>query len=204
MMPSTGGPVCLGTSPNHQAPAAPVGPPAGLNGGPRNAPDGLLMTANPQQQQPPNGSAGGYYGMDSTPQQPLNVQPGGGPQGPAATTSPTGGGDAANANNSVSGGQSQGAPGGQSNGYLQQQTNSATAAQTYSTTGQGTWTGSNTLTYTQAMQPDMQRQQGNYCKCPRGDQCEGFPIVKLLLLLQGAMASQRYRAMCRPHRAICR
>lgn len=168
--------MCLGTSPNHQAPPPPVGPPSGLNGGPRNAPDGLLMTANPQQQ-PPNGSTGGYYGMDTTPQQqPLNVQPGGG-SGPAATNSPTGGGvsgDVANANNSVVGGivgqsqQSQVPPGGQANGYMQQQqqqqANSGTAPQNYSTTGQGTWTGSNTLTYTQAMQPDMQRQQGNYCE----------------------------------------
>lgn len=174
MMP-TNGPVgvLLGTSPNHQqTPPQQAGAPPGVSGqpqGPTSASrnEGLLMTANA----PPNGSAGGYYGMDvSQAQQPLNVQPVGAGAGPVATTSPAGGADPVNPNGAPGGGllgqtQPQ-APGGPPNGYMaqQQQPNSAAAQNNYSTTGQGTWTGSNTLTYTQAMQPDMQRQQGNYCE----------------------------------------
>lgn len=174
MMPNNG-PVCLGTSPNHQTPQqqsqgglqqASQGQ-GGPNGGPRNnGPDGgLLMTANGP---PPNGSSG-YYGMDvPQQQQPLNVQAGGGSGvGPVSTTSPTGGVDVPNPNGNTPGGglltTAQGTP---QNGYMPQpQPNNAAAVQNnYSTTGQGTWTGSNTLTYTQAMQPDLQRQQGNYCE----------------------------------------
>lgn len=168
MMPTGPVGVCLGTSPNHQTigpqqPGQPPGvPQVGPNGPPRN--EGLLMTANA----PPNGAPGGYYGMDvpqGPPQQALNVvQPGG-----SATTSPTGGADPVNPNgNNVQPGGIMGQPqpgAGPQNGFLSQQQQAANAAtqSNYSTTGQGTWTGSNTLTYTQAMQPDMQR-QGNYCE----------------------------------------
>lgn len=182
MMP-TNGPVgvCLGTSPNHQTPPQQQQPgqsggvqqPQGPNGPPRNGAEGLLMTANAPQNG--SGSSGGFYGMEvPQAQQPLNVHPGGGagPTAASTSTSPTGGPDPSNAiGNGVGGGllgQSQAqAVAGPPNGYMSQQPpqpNNAAAQNNYSTTGQGTWTGSNTLTYTQAMQPDMQRQQGNYCE----------------------------------------
>lgn len=164
MMPANGQMgVCLGTSPNQQQtppqPGALPGAPQGPNGG-AACNDGLLMPANA----PPNGS--GYYGMDvPQAQQSLNVQPGAAGTGPVDNTSPTGGADPLNPNGNRAVGVSQPQAAGEQDGYMaqQRQTNSA-ATQNYSTTGQGTWTGANTLTYTQAMQPDMQRQQGNYCK----------------------------------------
>lgn len=172
------GGVCLGTSPSHQTPNQPPGPGCGVGvppNGPRTVGDGLLMTVNG----PSNGSSvtGAYYDIDSV-TQPLQVQPVvGGSAGSVATTSPNGAGvEGLNPNGSQVPG---GAPGGgiigqtqqaqatsgAANGYAQpQQPPSNVATQNYSTTGQGTWTGSNTLTYTQAMQPDMQRQQNNYCE----------------------------------------